>query len=244
LIREHTEKILPSRSLWVPFELGRPLGAPNDPEFQLDVLRSLLNLFTEESGPVIRDYPHDSPVASTADQAWSCVIPLPPLEQELTPAAALKQSLQLEVGSLTPWYSESLSRSGRTTFGLSGLDATSMPEVAGYLADLASGEKTEYPDGFDTSLPNAVRYLFDDVKAFYMEAASEQPGSPPPGGDRMWEWFFYETRMGQVFYDVRDRTMADHNAKIEANRGIPPGPPPPNPVPARFATRPDSSSGA
>ncbi|MBT5161958.1 MAG: hypothetical protein HOL89_19300, partial [Alphaproteobacteria bacterium] len=30
LIRVHSEKVRPPRSLFVPFELGRPLGAPND----------------------------------------------------------------------------------------------------------------------------------------------------------------------------------------------------------------------
>ena len=39
LVRLHTEKIKPPRALWVPYELGRPLGQPNDPEFQKRVLR-------------------------------------------------------------------------------------------------------------------------------------------------------------------------------------------------------------
>ena len=42
LIRLHTEKIRPPRALWVPFELGRPLGVPDDPAFQTRVLRALL----------------------------------------------------------------------------------------------------------------------------------------------------------------------------------------------------------
>ena len=38
LIRINTEKVAPPRALWVPFELGRPLGAPSDPAFQRRVL--------------------------------------------------------------------------------------------------------------------------------------------------------------------------------------------------------------
>jgi hypothetical protein len=34
LVREHTEKINPPRALWVPFELGRPVGPPDEPAFQ------------------------------------------------------------------------------------------------------------------------------------------------------------------------------------------------------------------
>ncbi len=87
LVREHTERINPS---------PRPLGVldvPNDPEFQLGVLRSLLGLFTRPSGPFIEDYPYDSLVTAESDAAWSCTLPLPPLPSASTPAEALKQSL-------------------------------------------------------------------------------------------------------------------------------------------------------
>jgi len=33
LVREHAEAIRAPRALWVPFELGRPLGAPNEAAF-------------------------------------------------------------------------------------------------------------------------------------------------------------------------------------------------------------------
>jgi hypothetical protein len=56
LIREHTELIRPPRALWVPFDLGLPLGAPDDPELQIRVLRAVLGLFERESGPVLEDW--------------------------------------------------------------------------------------------------------------------------------------------------------------------------------------------
>ncbi len=221
--------------------MGRPLGAPNEPEFQLDVLRSLLGLFARGSGPIIEDYPHDSPVTPESDAAWSCVLPLPPLENASTPAEALTQSLLQEVGLLAPWYSESIRRMGRTSFGLSGLTAESMPDVATYLAGLASGETPEPPEGLDDPVPLAIRFMADDVKSYYMEAANEQPGASTPGGIRMWTWFFHETRMGQVLYDLRDRFAAEHAEKTAANGGPPPsGPPPLNPISRRFAKRPEA----
>ncbi|MDP6665984.1 MAG: hypothetical protein QF357_01150 [Dehalococcoidia bacterium] len=240
LIREHTEKIMPSRSLWVPFELGRPLGSPNRPDFQLDVLRSLLRLFAVETGPVIEDYPHDAPETAESDSGWSCVLPLPPLEEAASPAEALQLSLVSEVGYLAPWYEESMRRLGRTTFGLSGFTADSMPEIAEFFAGVASGDNPDLPGGLPGSSPGVVRYLADDVKAYYMEAAKEQPGSHPPGGTRMWTWFYHETRMGSVLYDVRDRLAAEHAERMKANgEESPSGPPPMNPIPLRFAARPE-----
>ncbi len=222
---------MPSRSLWVPFELGRPLGAPNEPEFQTDVLRALLGLFERESGPLTEDYPHESPVTAESDQAWACALPLPPLPEASTPAEALKQSLLQEVGSLAPWYEESMRRMQRSTFGLSGLTADDMPIIVTYLANMAAGEPSDPPNGLSHPLPGAIRYMAEDVKAYYMEAAAEQPGGAPPGGGRMWTWFYHETRMGQVMYDLKDRLGADYAARTKANGGErPPGPPPLNPI--------------
>jgi hypothetical protein len=56
LIREHTEKIKPPRALWVPYELGRPFGAPDNAELQFAILRSALGLLEQEKGPVLVDF--------------------------------------------------------------------------------------------------------------------------------------------------------------------------------------------
>ena len=79
LVREHTEHIHPPRTLWVPFELGRPFGPANEPAFRTAVLRSLLGLFEKPSGPIIEDYPIDAPRRADEDELWACPLPLPPL---------------------------------------------------------------------------------------------------------------------------------------------------------------------
>jgi hypothetical protein len=114
-----------------------------------------------------------------------------------------------------------------------------MPDIAEFLARKAAGSDPEPPQGLADPLPGAIRYMVDDVKAYYMEAANEQPGAAPPGGVRMWRWFYHETRMGAVLYDLRDRFAAELESATKANGGQPlPGPPPPNLISARFARRP------
>ena len=61
LIREHTEIIRPPRALWVPFELGRPLGAPENPELQHRVLLAALELLDAPEGPLLVDFPEEAP---------------------------------------------------------------------------------------------------------------------------------------------------------------------------------------
>ena len=56
LIREHTERVRPPRALWVPFELGRPLGLPDDSELQTRVLMAALRLLEAGDGPVLEDF--------------------------------------------------------------------------------------------------------------------------------------------------------------------------------------------
>ena len=67
----------PPRALWVPFELGRPFGTPNAPEFQEEVLRSALAMLAEPTGPVIRDFGREAPSISTGEDAepWICALP-------------------------------------------------------------------------------------------------------------------------------------------------------------------------
>ena len=46
LIREQSEAVKPPRALWVPFALGRPLGAADDAEFQKRVMRAALGMLS------------------------------------------------------------------------------------------------------------------------------------------------------------------------------------------------------
>ena len=51
LLREVTEKVRPPRTLFVPFPIGYPLGAPNQPELQHAVIRATLDLL-HAAGPL------------------------------------------------------------------------------------------------------------------------------------------------------------------------------------------------
>ena len=112
LVREHTETIRPPRALWVTFELGRPLGIPDDADFQRRVLRATAGLLERTDGPLIVDYPEE--VAEEADfTGWACPINLAPQATD---------TLAAEIDRLATWHDQSIARTGRTTVGVSGLD--------------------------------------------------------------------------------------------------------------------------
>jgi hypothetical protein len=219
LIREHTEAIRPPRALWVPFELGRPFGPPNHPEFQLGVLRALLKLFEAEPGPVLADYPLDSPDHGAAEQAWSCALPLPALPEVTSPEAHLRQRLLQEVQLLAPWYGEARRKHVHSAFGLAGLSPDRASDIAEFIAAYASGDTPAPPEGIEGAELQMLRYLVDDLKSFYLEAASAQPSGEDAGSYQLNRWLYHDTWFGRALYDVRDRLAVEAAARDDPARG-------------------------
>lgn len=211
LVREHTERIRPPRALWVPFELGRPLGAPDAPDFQREVLRAALALLERPAGPVIEDYPHEAPLASATADGWACPVALPAPELGEGDAERVVQRLLDEVARLRPWHDEASRARGRTTIGVSGLGADGMAAAAAVLARYAAGERPTAPRGAAHDFPPLLRFLADDLKAYYFEAAGAQPGRAA-GADELGRWLFGETQLGDVLFRLRAEVRASDDA--------------------------------
>ena len=189
LVREHTEKIRPPRALWVTFELGRPFGIPDDAAFQRRVMQGALGLIERTDGPLIADYPEH--VAEEADfTGWACPI-------NLAPGAG--DTLAAEIDRLAAWYDRAIAAQGRTTVGVSGLD---MP-AAGKLVAAA----------LQDSLPPAqpLKQAIDDLKAYYLEAAS---AFPDPGSSRTRKaWLWDETILARSLIALQPKLAASADAQ-------------------------------
>ena len=179
LIREHTEVMRPPRALWVPFMLGRPLGQPEDPAFQRRVLRAALALLEAPAGPVLEDYPEEAE-GELDMTGWVCPVAFPKPETEQSLAEDLRRELQ----ELRTWYDMGLERRGRTTVGGSGLG---LEEVAHLLVALAEGATPANPRP-ELKLGETVRLAAEDLKAFYQEAATAQPGDSSAEALKVWFW--------------------------------------------------------
>jgi hypothetical protein len=55
MLKGVTEKIRPPRSLSVPYQLGYPLGEPNNTDLQTEVLRQTLALLERNDVPVLEE---------------------------------------------------------------------------------------------------------------------------------------------------------------------------------------------
>ena len=201
-MREHSEAIKPPRALWVPFELGRPLGQPNDAEFQQRVLRACLGLLEANSGPVLEDYPEDVPAdADSGDMiGMSCQIELP---QPPSNESELTRSLLQEIGQIMPWYELAVNQRHRTTVGISELDIV---DAARFLIDFIEDSSTPSPRP-EVEIGPMLKFACEDLKAFYSEAMSAQPGMSTSMAVESWLWS--ETVLGKLLWKFRKENL-DH----------------------------------
>lgn len=209
LIREHTEKILPPRALWVPFELGRPLGAPGDAAFQHKVLKAALGLLEARNGPVLADFPEDAPAPPADLAGWACPIPPAAGENEPPAPADPARALLREIDFLRPWYDRALEARGRTTVGPSGMD---IPAAARFLSAFLDDPHT--PSPIPGRPPgDAVKLASEDLKAYYHEAAAAQPGCT--GSRQTADWFWGQTAAGRLLLNLKAACLKSGDPAIK-----------------------------
>ena len=202
LIRIHSERTVPPRALWVPFELGRPLGVPNDPDFQKRVMTAAFALLDEEDGPILADYPEDVPEgAADIDEdsmtGMMCPIDLPKPPDASAPTSEIGKALVQEIGSLAPWYDLAVRTRGRTTVGPSGL---SIDACAKYLSAFLDDQDAAPPRD-DMPAGRVLKLAFEDLKAYYGEAITAQPGFTT--SKQIEDWLFNETVLGKALWRLR-----------------------------------------
>ncbi len=210
LIRMHSERIRPPRALWVPYELGRPFGAPHEPGFQRRVLERLLSLAEGTRGPVV----HEDLELEAPDRdgvpGWR------------GPDVGSARTLADELALLEPRWRRSVAAYGRTSTGLSGLP---VGDAARLVEAFPQGPLPELPDEA-MSVPLRVRFAADDLSAYAIEAAlggvrerRERPSSLQLGG-----WLWQESRVGKAILALRERAMgsADPRARLIGERFLVP----------------------
>ena len=210
LVREQTETMRLPRFLWVPFELGRPFGAPSEPDFQRRVLRSALALLDRSDGPVVlEDFPEDAP-ATEEDVVWACPVsfgPDPAAETDLVAA------VRNEMGQLAAW-AELVAPPAPNS-------ALALDEMVAFLGAAAAGEDTSGIIG-DQSLLEAIRLAADDLRTWYLHAVVQQPGAATTA-ERM-TWFWEQTALGRLLGELAARLLASPDPMLcaFADRGLVP----------------------
>ena len=191
------------RFLWVPFELGRPFGAPHEPDFQRRVLHDALALVERTDGPVVlADFPDDAP-ASDGEAVWACPVSFTPADDGEDPD--LLASIRAEIAALAPWAELATPPAPNT--------GNTLEQMIDLLRAVA--------DGADPDVEQ-IRLNADDLRTWYLHAVAQQPGRAT-SHDRN-DWFFRETAAAHLLGRVAG-ALLDHPSGLVrtfAARGIVP----------------------
>ena len=200
----------------MPFELGRPLGPPGDAAFQTRVVVAALELLEAEAGPVLVDFPEEAPAADD-EAGWACPVNLAAPGADDGAEEGLESVIERELAWLAPWYDLASQRRGRTTVGASGL---AIAEVARFATSFLDDRPAENPPS-DLTLAEALRLAGDDLKAYYVEAATAQPGDP--SSTQLGDWFWNQTAAGKLLLVLRDICLKseDEGMRATGNRLVP-----------------------
>ena len=196
LVREHTAIMRPPRALWVPFDFGRPFGVPGDAGFQTRVVMAALGLLDAPAGPVLVDYAEEAPRVEDVT-GWACPINLPKPAADIEARGPLLVALEAERERLGPWYDLAVETRGATTVGASGLAIEGIPA---FITAFLNGAPPANPRP-EAPLYDMLIFACDDLRAYYLEAASAQPG--PAVGAEIVDWFWGETTAGKVLWALR-----------------------------------------
>lgn len=207
LVREHTASLKPPRFLWTSFPLGRPLGKPNDAAFQHRVIDAALDLLDRPEGPVLEDFPEDLPDPPDVQ----AVCPIHFARPQAAPGS-WQQRLTVELSLTSPWYELSRQRRGRTTFGVAKAPIEALVARLAHAIDQPPVEPADLA---------ALKYALEDLKTYYQEAITAQPGHPDFRLLQQIVW--RQTELGRAMLALYDRFAAHPDARLRGfARGIAP----------------------
>lgn len=195
----------------MPFEFGYPLGAPNNPAFQKKVLLAALKLLEAPEGPILIDFPEEAPISTEEPVVLAC--PYVPRETDtiMTETERLCRVFKAEMLSLRPWYDMAVEKRKRTTVGLSQLD---LDNICGFVCSFLSANIPENPRN-DVSLAAELRFAADDLKAYYYEAMTAQPGMEAATAEALAKWFWQDTQASKMLRAVRDACLKNSDDSLQ-----------------------------
>ena len=213
LIKEHTQKIQPPRALWVPFALGRPLGLPDDPDFQRQVVLAALTLLEAQEGPILEDFPHDIPKKTDTDQdsleQLACPVSLAGPVTHETETEKLLDTFRQEMAEFRSWYD----------IGLEKREYSSViyfpPEAAlQVFTDFLSDKPLTLEENL-SSFASALRFAAQDLKAIYFESVMFRPDMVLPDEAVFTRWFWQKTAAGAVLKAVKEKCSASDDKALK-----------------------------
>jgi len=194
-IGAHIQGTAPPRGLWCDFPLGRPLGKPNDADFQHRVLAHAFGLLTSPE-PVVEKFAETIDDDGTA--TMSCELP-PRHDPSLHPAVD-------EANGLRQAYDRAVAKLGNRTGAGRVVAADDIGAAVQSFVRVAEGTPWK-----EAGIPGIPARVAQDIRGYYETAAlalAEHAPAPWAGA----RWFFTSTEAGRTIMAAR-KAMADAGEK-------------------------------
>lgn len=190
-VREHIEAVKPPRALWLNFPMGRPMGKPNDPDYQMTVIRKAFSLLDKTSGPVLEDFPDVIPVVN-GRMGYALPEELVIAKEDIGDVDQLVAEIKTEMQVIRPAYDAAVAARGRTTVGASELP---IQEFVPYIAEFVKGNKPKSPRKGLPPVP-LLKLVVEDLAAYYTEARTHRDNIDDI--ELLGKWFWEETKSGEL----------------------------------------------
>jgi hypothetical protein len=187
---------------------------PHDAAFQRRVLLALLRLLEAPAGPVLADYPEEAPHTPADEmEGVACPVSLGKGAGPDDPGAALLR----EIEEIAPWFDLARERRGRTTVGASGVPVEDCARIVGSYLNGRGGRNLN-----GLSAGETLKLAYEDIRAYYFEAAAARPGGAQAA--KILRWFWFRTAAGRAFVELQKVCLAsrDESAKLFASRSLVP----------------------
>ena len=203
-VKEHIQAIKPPRALWLNFPMGRPLGKPNDPEYQKNIIRSAFNLFNSSSGPILEDFPDIIPVRS-GRMGYALPVELVMKKNEIGDVDIILKEVEKEIQGLKQAYENAVAYRGRTTVGASEM---SIAEFAPYIVSFLKGDIPKSPRKGLGAIPQ-LKLVVEDLQAYYTETVTHRDGIDD--FEKIGSWFWEETKAGRLILALEAVSLESEN---------------------------------
>ena len=110
----------------------------------------------------------------------------------------LQAAFHREMTGIHPWYDMGVEKRQRTTVGVSGIDIN---ELGDFIYAFIRGIEPENPRD-DMTLPFTLKLAVEDLKAYYMEGITAQPGQEDVSSRALNAWFWDDTTAGKVIIEL------------------------------------------
>ena len=190
-VREHMQVVKPPRALWLNFPMGRPMGKPNDPIYQMKVIRAAFSLLDNPSGPVLEDFPDVIPVVN-GRMGYALPEELVVAKDDIGDTDQLVADIAAEMEALRTPYEAAVAARGRTTVGASELQ---IKDFIPYIAEFVKGNKPKSPRKGLSPVP-LLKLVVEDLAAYYTEARTYRDNIDDI--ELLGKWFWEETKSGQL----------------------------------------------